>query len=145
MIRWIVVAVALVLAVVLYFVLFVGTKGGAEVEYTYEPLLRGELIRSTQSTGTLVPLTTVDVKFKAGGTILQLLVDEGSVVKKGDLIAIIDPAGRVLSHTGVFTTESLTGDVHMLGGNTLYSVFGDWPGYIAVSFSAIAGWLWRRR
>lgn len=42
------------------------------------------------ATGTLQPFTTVDVKSRAGGTVLEMAVEEGSVVKKGQLICLID-------------------------------------------------------
>lgn len=63
-----------------------------DVEYRYEAVAKGELVRSISATGQVVALTAVDVKSKAGGNVVKLVVDEGSVVKKGDLIAIIDPA-----------------------------------------------------
>lgn len=62
------------------------------IEYRYAKVDKGELVRSISSNGVLVPLTSVDVKSKAGGRVVQLAVEEGSVVKKGDLIALIDPA-----------------------------------------------------
>jgi apolipoprotein N-acyltransferase len=58
--------------------------------------------------------------------------------------AIIDPVGRVLHHTGVFTTESLTGEVRMLEGSTLYGVLGDWPGYASLAFCLFALWFRKR-
>ncbi|MBS1723595.1 MAG: HlyD family efflux transporter periplasmic adaptor subunit [Armatimonadetes bacterium] len=66
-------------------------QGGAEVEFRYAPVAKGEVSRSTSATGTLVPLTKVDVKSKAGGKVVKLLVEEGSLVRKGDPIAYIDP------------------------------------------------------
>lgn len=68
-----------------------GFGGSSEIEYKYSPVEVGELIRSTNATGQVVALTTVDVKSKAGGKVLKMYVEEGSVVKKGDLIAEIDP------------------------------------------------------
>lgn len=67
------------------------TQGGAEVEFRYAPVSKGELFRSTSGTGNLVPLTRVTVRSKAGGTVVRLAVEEGSVVNRGDLIALIDP------------------------------------------------------
>lgn len=71
--------------------LFRDTDKGAEIEYTYAAVSTGELILSTSSVGSLVPLTRVDVKSKAGGRLDKLLVEEGTVVKQGDLMALIDP------------------------------------------------------
>ncbi|MBX3097321.1 MAG: HlyD family efflux transporter periplasmic adaptor subunit [Fimbriimonadaceae bacterium] len=74
-----------------YATVFRNTQGGAEVEYRYGKVTRGSLFRSTSASGTIVPLTTVDVRSKAGGQIVRLAVEEGTVVGKGDLIALIDP------------------------------------------------------
>jgi HlyD family secretion protein len=65
-------------------------RGEPEIEFRYAKVEQGELIRSISAPGVVVPLTSVDVKSKAGGTVVRLAVDEGAVVKKGDLIAIID-------------------------------------------------------
>ena len=42
------------------------------------------------ATGTIQPFTTVDVKSKAGGKVLEMAVEEGSRVKQGQLICVID-------------------------------------------------------
>ena len=52
--------------------------------------------------------------------------------------AIVDPVGRVTGNTGVFTVESLVGEVRMLEGWTLYRYLGDWPGWLSV---AAVAWL----
>lgn len=70
-------------------------RGGSpetEIEFRYAPVTKGELIRSISANGQLVALTTVDIKSKAGGKIVKVNVTEGSEVKKGDLIAEIDPS-----------------------------------------------------
>ncbi len=69
-----------------------GTEKTSEIEFKYSPVAKGELVRSISATGQVVATTAVDVKSKAGGIVVKLAVDEGSVVKKGDLIARIDPA-----------------------------------------------------
>lgn len=68
-----------------------GGKPVDEIDYRYAKIARGDLVRSISANGVLVATTTVDVKSKAGGKIIKLAVDEGAVVKKGDLIAVIDP------------------------------------------------------
>jgi HlyD family secretion protein len=52
---------------------------------------RGDVISSVNATGSLQPLTTVDVKSNVGGRVDLLTVDVGDTVKKGQLIAKIDP------------------------------------------------------
>jgi HlyD family secretion protein len=63
----------------------------ADIEFRYAQIERGELVQSISSTGVLVALTQVDIRSKAGGRVVRLAVDEGSVVEAGDLIAEIDP------------------------------------------------------
>ncbi len=89
--RWLFAFVGVGALLGLGYFLFRDTDKGAEIEYTYAPITKGELILSTSSVGSLVPLTRVDVKSKAGGRLDKLLVEEGSVVKQGDLLALIDP------------------------------------------------------
>jgi HlyD family secretion protein len=52
---------------------------------------RGDVVSSVTATGTLQPLTTVDVKSNVGGRVDRLTVDVGDRVKKGQLLAKIDP------------------------------------------------------
>jgi HlyD family secretion protein len=88
---WYIVGTVAVLFGIWFFVIR-GGSSAAEIEYRYEAVQKGELIRSTSATGVLVALTSVDVKSKAGGNVVHLAVEEGSVVKKGQLIAEIDPS-----------------------------------------------------
>jgi HlyD family secretion protein len=68
-------------------------NGGSQsgVIYRTEKVAVGDATQSFNATGVLQPLTIVDVKSKAGGEIIKLAVQEGSVVKRGDLLAEIDP------------------------------------------------------
>ncbi|MFW5697366.1 MAG: efflux RND transporter periplasmic adaptor subunit [Fimbriimonadaceae bacterium] len=84
-------AFAVAVGIVMYFLFIANTDGGAEIEYRYGPVAVSELTRSISATGTLVPETIVDVKSEAGGEVLEMLVDDGDRVQRGDPIAIIDP------------------------------------------------------
>lgn len=72
----------------------VGCNRGAEgdIEYRYGKVGRGELVRSITSTGQLIALTSVDIRSKAGGRVDQILVEEGDIISKGQLLARIDPS-----------------------------------------------------
>jgi len=52
---------------------------------------RGPIVAKITATGTLSALVTVQVGSQVSGRILKLFVDFNSIVKKGDLIAQIDP------------------------------------------------------
>ena len=57
--------------------------------------------------------------------------------------AVVDPLGRVVAQTGMLTRENLRYDVHMLDVDTVYTRFGDWPGWLGLA--AIVWMLIRRR
>ncbi|HEY4305855.1 MAG TPA: efflux RND transporter periplasmic adaptor subunit, partial [Gemmatimonadaceae bacterium] len=52
---------------------------------------RGDINVRVQATGTVEPINPVDVKSKAGGAIINLPVEVGSVVKKGQVLTEVDP------------------------------------------------------
>jgi len=68
-------------------------RNGSAQKTTYETarVERGDVISSVSATGVIQPLTTVEIKSNVGGRIDVLAVDLGTVVKKGQLIARIDP------------------------------------------------------
>lgn len=53
---------------------------------------RGDLVKAVSSTGTLEAVNTVDIGAQVSGTLNAIYVDYNSVVKKGDLLAEIDPS-----------------------------------------------------
>ena len=55
-------------------------------------IARDEIVQSVTATGDLQPVTTVDVSSQISGLIGEVHVDYNSIVKKGDLLARIDPA-----------------------------------------------------
>ncbi|HZO86802.1 MAG TPA: efflux RND transporter periplasmic adaptor subunit [Chthonomonadaceae bacterium] len=67
-------------------------------QYRIAAVKRDMVKKTVTATGILTAWTTVDIKSKAGGRIDRLAVDEGSIVKKGDLIAQIDPSDTLLTY-----------------------------------------------
>ena len=60
--------------------------------------VKTDLVKKTvTATGTLTPWKTVDIKSRAGGRLISLPVDEGSILKKGQVIADIDPSDTLLT------------------------------------------------
>ena len=82
--------------------------GGAGVAYWYfgdtqsQPAFRlakierGNVVAAVSATGTLNPVVSVQVGSQVSGQIKEILVDYNSVVKKGDVIARIDPESFAL-------------------------------------------------
>ena len=87
-------------AAVLAVVVAVAAGGGyyvwstreAEIQYKTVPVVRADLMSTIQATGTLNPVETVDVGTQISGTIKELFFDYNSVVKEGQLIALMDSA-----------------------------------------------------
>jgi HlyD family secretion protein len=59
--------------------------------FTSAPVAVGDVLENVQATGTVQPLLQVNVGTQVNGRVTQVLVDYNSVVKKGDLLAEIDP------------------------------------------------------
>ncbi|MDA8101301.1 MAG: efflux RND transporter periplasmic adaptor subunit [Nitrospiraceae bacterium] len=61
------------------------------VEYRTEKAATGDIEETVTATGTVNPVTTVQVGTQVSGTIKSIFVDFNSPVRKGQLIALIDP------------------------------------------------------
>ncbi len=61
------------------------------VKYREAEVTRGKIVAVVNSTGTIKPVRSVQVGTFVSGPILSILVDFNSEVKKGDLLAKIDP------------------------------------------------------
>ncbi|HUS67391.1 MAG TPA: efflux RND transporter periplasmic adaptor subunit [Kofleriaceae bacterium] len=86
---------ALVLAAVAAGGVLVYTKvrasGDEGPRYQTAPVTRGRVSSQVTATGTLSPLVTVQVGAQVTGRVQELMADFNSVVKKGQVIAKIDP------------------------------------------------------
>jgi len=49
--------------------------------------------------------------------------------------AFVDPVGRIVSHTGVWTKEVLVDRIPLLKGRTVYAHLGDWIGWLCAILS----------
>ena len=67
-------------------------KGGEKTEYYTTAADHGDIHELVEATGTINAVTTVQVGSQVSGTIAQLFVDFNSRVKKGQVVAQIDPA-----------------------------------------------------
>ena len=81
--------VVIALGVVLFFVF--KHKDGKQ-KYITDKITRGDIKSTVSATGTVNAVTTVQVGTQVSGTIQKLFVDFNSPVKKGQLLAQIDPA-----------------------------------------------------
>jgi len=65
---------------------------GNEPQFRTDKVTKGDIVMSVTATGTVNPVTTVLVGTQVSGTIKDIYVDFNAPVKKGQLIARIDPA-----------------------------------------------------
>jgi HlyD family secretion protein len=66
--------------------------GAAEPALTTAAVSRGDVVQSVKATGTLEAVTTVQVGSQVSGTIAALLADFNSQVKKGQVVARLEPS-----------------------------------------------------
>jgi len=87
----------IVISVLLIASMAVGTffyvhKDGKKAVYKTEKISHGEIKSVVTATGTVNAVTTVSVGTQVSGTIKKLFVDYNALVKKGQLLAQIDPS-----------------------------------------------------
>lgn len=68
------------------------SKKPAPPTVTTSPVTRGDIVETVGATGTLQAVTTVQVGTQVSGTIQSLYADFNSLVKKGQVIARLDPS-----------------------------------------------------
>ena len=67
-------------------------RNRTEVQVTTTPVNRGDIVDTVGATGTLQAVTTVQVGSQVSGNIQWLGADFNSIVKKGQVIARLDPS-----------------------------------------------------
>ena len=88
-----VIILAIIATVIIAVALFISLRGnGNNAAYKTEKISRGEIKSIVTATGTVNAVTTVSVGTQVSGTINKLFVDYNSTVKKGQLLAQIDPS-----------------------------------------------------
>jgi HlyD family secretion protein len=89
--RYIVVVVVVVLLAIGGYTYWRHGQGDGQSQYVTEPIARGSVASTVTATGTLNPVTSVQVGTYVSGPIKALYADFNSPVKKGQLVAKIDP------------------------------------------------------
>jgi HlyD family secretion protein len=71
---------------------YYANKNRPEPTVTTMPVSRGSVIEVVQATGTLQAVTTVNVGTQVSGVVQDLFADFNNIVRKGDIIAKLDPS-----------------------------------------------------
>ena len=67
-------------------------RGGPDIQILTSPVTRGDIVDTVGASGTLQAVTTVQVGSQVSGNISWLGADFNSIVKKGQVIARLDPS-----------------------------------------------------
>ncbi len=86
----IILAVVVVLIVIGLVWAFSGSGNSMKVSYETQPVQKRDISSSVTATGTVEPVTKVEVGTQVSGIVSKLYVDYNSVVKKGQIVAELD-------------------------------------------------------
>lgn len=70
--------------------IFGGTKAKNRIDFVTEQVQKGNVSNSITATGTIEPVTEVEVGTQVSGIIDKIYIDYNSVVKQGEVIAEMD-------------------------------------------------------
>jgi HlyD family secretion protein len=89
--RWLIAAIVVVVGVLVALFFFRRGKDDGGGGYRTEAVSRGNVIMTVSATGTVSAVTTVQVGSQVSGIVAKLYADFNSQVKKGQLLAELDP------------------------------------------------------
>ena len=93
--KWIIIGLCMIAVIIAGWVL-VAKRSGTQVSYAYVTVKRGDLENTVSATGTLEPVTTVDVGTQVSGIINNIYVDFNDQVRRGQLLAVVDTTKLIL-------------------------------------------------
>ena len=110
--------------------------------YSVAKVTRGDIVSTVSATGTLSPVITVQVGSQVSGTIQHLYADFNSRVKKGELIAQIDPSlfkARLAEADANLKSAQAASDKAWVGVLDAKPCLPSWPGGAGFRW-----WAWLR-
>ena len=82
-----------VIAAVIILAIIVKISGGKKAaNYRIENPSRAKIVQTVEASGTINPVTQTSVGTQISGRVEEILVDYNSTIKKGQLLAVIDPS-----------------------------------------------------
>lgn len=85
-------SISFILLATIAFIYLKSDNKNADVNFTTAKALRGRIAKSVTATGTIEPSDTVSVGAQVSGVVKKVLVDYNTVVRKGQLLAQVDPS-----------------------------------------------------
>ena len=89
--RWFFPGVAGALVVALVLAIVLNGRVSSSAKYVTQPVAQQDLVQTVTASGTVNPQNTISVGTQDSGTINAIFVDFNSVVKKGQVLATLDP------------------------------------------------------
>lgn len=86
--KYIIIATSVIIALIACFSIF--KSSGAK--YVTKEITSETITQYVEASGTIKPINTIEVGTQVSGTVAGIYVDYNSVVKKGDLLAELDPS-----------------------------------------------------
>lgn len=77
---------------VLVLIIIICVSCGKNAKYTTIPVTRENITQYVEASGIIKPINTIAVGTQVSGTVAKIYVDYNSVVKKGQLLAELDPS-----------------------------------------------------
>jgi len=87
----IITSISFFIIIVISFGTYIYLKSDDGLTYKTKPTVKGDIAQTISATGTVNPVTIVNVGAQVTGKVLKLYADYNSAVKKGDIVAKIDP------------------------------------------------------
>ena len=82
----------IIILLVLVLIICFGVFKSKHVKYHTKPITKETITQYVEASGTIKPINTIAVGTQVSGTVAGIYVDYNSVVKKGDLLAELDPS-----------------------------------------------------
>ncbi|MBQ3933854.1 MAG: efflux RND transporter periplasmic adaptor subunit, partial [Elusimicrobiaceae bacterium] len=84
--------IAIIAVVVLAIFIIKITGGKKAASYKIENPKRAKIVQTVEASGTINPVTQTSVGTQVSGRVEEIFVDYNSIIKKGQLLAVIDPS-----------------------------------------------------
>ena len=84
--------IAIIAAIIVIVLLVKLTGGKKSTAYRIENPRKAKIVQTVEASGTINPVTQTSVGTQVSGRVEEIFVDYNSIIKKGQLLAVIDPS-----------------------------------------------------